>query len=177
MKKWLAIAGIAVLTIIVISVIALANLNSLINSHKDYLLARAQESMGRTMSVGEIAVTLWGGIGVRLKQFALSDDPAFSKDPFVSADDLQVNVKLMPLLKKQLEIRNMVLHKPVINVLRDKGGQFNFSTIGGEKAKKEKAEKEKEKEERAEKGAAPPLEVSLVDVDGGEVRYSDAAQG
>jgi uncharacterized protein involved in outer membrane biogenesis len=176
MKKWLAIAGIAVLAIVVITVIALANLNSLINSHKDYLLARAQESMGRTMSVGEIAVTLWGGIGVRLKQFSLSDDPSFSKDPFVSADDLQVNVKLMPLLKKQLEIRNMVLHKPIINVLRDKGGQFNFSSIGGEKAKKEKAEKEKEKE-RAEKGGAPPLEVSLVDVDGGEVRYSDAAQG
>ena len=177
MKKWLGIAGIAVLAIIVVAAIALANLNSLINSHKDYLLVRAQESMGRTMSVGEIAVTLWGGIGVRLKQFALSDDPAFSKDPFVSAQDLQVNVKLMPLFKKQLEIRNMVLHKPVINVMRDKSGQFNFPTIGGEKAKKEKTAKEKEEKERAEKGAAPPLAVSLVDIDGGELRYSDAAQG
>src|SRR6185369_13805539 len=171
MKKWLGIAGIAVLAIVIITVIALANLNSLINSHKDYLLARAQESLGRTMSVGEIAVTLWGGIGVRLKQFALSDDPAFSKDPFVSAADLQVNVKLMPLLKKELEIRNMVLHKPVINVMRDKTGRFNFSSIGGDKEKKDKAAKEKEKE-RAEKGGAPPLAVSLVDVDGGELRYS-----
>jgi len=177
MKKWLGIAGIAVLALVILTVIALANLNSLINSHKDYLLARAQESMGRTMSVGEIAVTLWGGIGVRLKQFALSDDPAFSKDPFVSAEDLQVNVKLMPLLKKQLEIRNMVLHKPVINVMRDKNGHFNFSSIGGEKAKKEKTAKEKEEKERAEKGAAPPLAVSLVDIDNGELRYRDVAQG
>ena len=176
MKKWLGVAGIAVLAIVIVAVIALANLNSLINSHKDYLLARAQESLGRNMSVGEITLTLWGGIGVRLKQFALSDDPAFSKDPFVSAADLQVNVKLLPLLRKELEIRNVVLHKPVINVVRDKSGQFNFASIGGEKEKKEKAAKEKEKE-RAEKGAAPPLAVSLVDIDGGEVRYVDAAEG
>src|ERR1043166_9310455 len=127
MKKWLRIAGIAGFAIIVVAVLALADLNSPLNHHKDYLLARAQESMGRTMSVGEIAVTLWGGIGVRLKQFALSDDPAFSKDPLVSAADLQVNVKLMPLLKKQLEIRNMFLNQPVINVMRDKSGQFNFA--------------------------------------------------
>ena len=177
MKKWLLIAGAAVLVIVVVAVIALANLNSLINRHKDYLLARAQESMGRNMSIGEITLTLWGGIGVRLKQFMLADDAAFSKDPFVRAEDLQVNVKLVPLLlRRELEIRNMVLHKPVINVIRDKSGQFNFSSMAGEKEKKEKAAQEKEKE-RAEKGAAPPLQVSLVDVDGGEVRYVDAAEG
>src|SRR5690349_8092556 len=128
MKKWLLIAGAAVLVVIVVAVIALANLNSLINRHKDYLLARAQESMGRNMSIGEITLTLWGGIGVRLKQFMLADDAAFSKDPFVRAEDLQVNMKLVPLLlRRELEIRNMVLHKPVINVIRDKSGRFNFS--------------------------------------------------
>src|SRR4051812_19328632 len=109
MRKWLIIAGVAVLVVVTVAVLALANLNSLINRHKDYLLARAQESMGRTMAVGEIGVTLWGGVGVRLKQFSLSDDPTYSKEPFVRAADLQVNMKLLPLLKKQLEVRNMVL--------------------------------------------------------------------
>ncbi|HTM10839.1 MAG TPA: AsmA family protein, partial [Verrucomicrobiae bacterium] len=177
MKKWLLIAGAAVLVVVVVALVALANLNSLINRHKDYLLARAQESMGRNMAVGEITLTLWGGVGVRLKQFMLADDAAFSKDPFVRAADLQVNMKLLPLLlRKELEIRNMVLHKPAINVIRDKNGLFNFSSMGGDKEKKEKA-KEKEQKERAEQRAAPPLAVSLVDVDGGEVRYVDAAEG
>jgi hypothetical protein len=70
----------------------------------------------------------------------------------------------------------MVLHRPVINVLRDKSGQFNFATIGGEKEKKEKAEKEK-KERTGERGGPPPLAVSLVDVDDGEIHYKDAAEG
>ena len=177
MKKWLIAAGAAVVVMIVVTLLALANLNSLINRNKDYLLARAQESMGRTMTVGEIGLTLWGGIGVRLKQFSLSDDPAFSSEPFVRAADLQVNMKLLPLLfKRELEIRNMVLHRPVINVLRDNSGQFNFATIGGEKEKKDKAEKEK-KERTGERGAPPSLAVSLVDVDDGEIHYRDAAEG
>jgi len=177
MKKWLIAAGAAVVVMIVVTLLALANLNSLINRNKDYLLARAQESMGRTMTVGEIGLTLWGGIGVRLKQFSLSDDPAFSSEPFVRAADLQVNMKLLPLLfKRELEIRNMVLHRPVINVLRDNSGQFNFATIGGEKEKKDKAEKEK-KERTGERGAPPSLAVSLVDVDDGEIHYKDAAEG
>ena len=177
MRKLLIIAGAIIAVMIVVTVLALANLNSLINGNKDYLLARAQESMGRTMTVGEIGLTLWGGIGVRLKQFALSDDPVFSNEPFVRAADLQVNMKLLPLLlKRELEIRNMVLHRPVINVLRDKRGQFNFATIGGEKEKKEKAEKEK-KERTGERGGPPPLAVSLVDVDDGEIHYKDAAEG
>lgn len=177
MRKLLIIAAAIIAVMIVVTVLALANLNSLINRNKDYLLARAQESMGRTMTVGEIGLTLWGGIGVRLKQFALSDDPVFSSEPFVRAADLQVNMKLLPLLlKRELEIRNMVLHRPVINVLRDKSGQFNFATIGGEKEKKEKAEKEK-KERTGERGGPPPLAVSLVDVDDGEIHYKDAAEG
>ncbi len=177
MRKVLIAAVAIIAVIILVTLLALANLNRLVNGNKDYLLARAQESMGRTMTVGKIGLTLWGGIGVRLKQFSLSDDPAFSNEPFVRAADLQVNMKLLPLLlKRELEIRNMVLHRPVINVLRDKTRQFNFSTIGGEKEKKEKAEKEK-KERTSEPGTPPPLAVSLVDIDDGEIHYKDAAEG
>jgi AsmA protein len=176
MRKLLIVAGAIAAVIIVATLVALANLNSLINGNKDYLLARAQESMGRTMTVGEIGLTLWGGMGVRLKQFSLSDDPAFSNEPFVRAADLQVNMKLLPLLKRELEIRNMVLHGPVINVFRDKSGQFNFASIGGKGEKKEKGEKEK-KERAGERGAPPPLAISLVDVDDGEIHYKDAAEG
>ena len=175
MRKTLIVTGIVLLILIAVTAFALVNLNSLINRNKDYLLARAQEAVGRNVAVGEIGVTLWGGIGVRLKQFSMADDPSFAKDPFVRAADLQVNMKLMPLLRKKLEVSKVILHQPVINVIRDPQGRFNFSTIGGEKDKE--AKKEKEKKERAEERAAPPhLLVALVDIDGGEIRYVDAGK-
>jgi AsmA protein len=177
MRRLLIIAGVIALVFVAVAALALVNLNALINRNKDYLLAKGQEALGRSLAVDDIGVTLWGGIGVRLKQFSLADDPAFSKEPFVRAADLQINVQLLPLLRKEIQISRMILHQPVINVIRDQTGQFNFSTIGGEKEKKETAkEKDKAKKEGEERGA-PPLAVSLVDVDGGEVRYVDAARG
>lgn len=176
MRKWLIIAGGVLLALVAVGALALMNLNSLINRNKEYLLAKAQESLGRTLGVGDIGLTLWGGIGVRLKDFSMSDDPAFSKEPFVRAADLQVNMKLLPLLRKELQVRNLVLHQPVINVIRNQSGLFNFSTIGGEKEKKEKEKVEKEKKEKAP-GGPPALAVALVDVDGGEIHYLDNAKG
>ena len=178
MRKTLTITGIVLLVLIAVTALALVNLNGLINRNKDYLLARAQESLGRNVAVGEIGVTLWGGIGVRLKEFSIADDPSFANDSFIRAADLQVNMKLMPLLRKELQVSKVILHRPVINVIRDPQGRFNFSTIGGGKVKQEKeAEKEKEKKKRSEERAPPPLLVSLVDIDGGEIRYVDAGKG
>lgn len=180
MRKWI-IAGAILLVLFVLPALALVNLNALINRNKDYLLAQAEEALGRDVEIDDIGVTLWGGIGVRLKNFSLADDPSFSKEPFVRAADLQVNMKFLPLLRKELEVSRVILNRPVIHVIKDQNGRFNFSTIGREKERKEKQgqkEKREVKKERPEEPAAPPaLLVSLVDVDGGEIRYVDRSQG
>jgi AsmA protein len=172
MRKWI-IAGVVLLVLVILAGVALVNLNGLINRNKDYLLAQAKEALGRDVKIGDIGVTLWGGIGVRLKEFSLADDPSFAKEPFVRAEDLQVNIKLLPLFRKELQVSKVILHRPVINVIKDQKGQFNFSTIGREKEKKE-TEKEKSPKEHA---TAPALLVSLIDVDGGEIQYMDRSQG
>ena len=59
----------------------------------------------------------------------------------------QINLKLLPLLRKDFQIKRLILHKPVIQVIRNKEGKFNFSTLGLGKEKKEKP-KEPEKAER-----------------------------
>jgi AsmA protein len=174
MRKWI-IAGVVLLGLVILAGVALVNLQGLINRNKDYLLAQAKEALGRDVKMGHIGVILWGGIGVRLKEFSLADDPSFAKEPFVRAEDLQVNMKLLPLFRKELQVSKVILHRPVINVIKDQKGQFNFSTIGREKEKKETA---KEKKESPKERAAPPaLLVSLIDVDGGEIQYMEMSQG
>ncbi len=175
MRKWI-IAGSVVLVLCVVFIVVLLNLNALINRNKDYLLEQAQQALGRRVSVGDVGVSLWGGLGVRLNNFAMADDPAFSPGEFVRARDLQLNVRLLPLLRRNLEVKRVILHQPVIQVIRDKQGRFNFSTIG---AVREKKPREKiEKEERPPEEKLPPaLLVSLVDISGGEVHYLDRATG
>src|SRR5438093_13586767 len=86
-------------------------------------------------------------------------------------------MKLLPLFRKEIEVSKVILHRPVINIIKDQQGQFNFSTIGGQKEKQE-TDEEKKKKEQGEKGKPPPaLLVSLVDVESGQIQYMDRSQG
>ena len=176
MRKWMIGAAVAIVLLVVVVVVLVLNVNSLIARNKDYLIEQAEQALGRDISVGEVEATLWGGIGARLSGFVMADDPAFSSDEFVRARDLQVNLQFWPLLQREFEIKRVILHEPVIRVIRNKAGEFNFSTIG--KKDREKKAAEKEKAERAPKEDVPPaLLVSLVDISGGDVRYIDRRDG
>jgi uncharacterized protein involved in outer membrane biogenesis len=175
MRKWIIISAVLFCLCLVV-VFALLNLNSLINRNKDYFLAQAEQALGRKVSVGDVGVTLWGGVGLRLSNFTMSDDPSFSSSHFVRAEDLQINVKLMPLLRKDFQVKRLILHRPLIEIIRNKEGKFNFSTIGKDKKPKEPAKVEKEPVERDPKSPTLLL-IAVVDISGGEVRYLDQKAG
>jgi uncharacterized protein involved in outer membrane biogenesis len=176
MRKWI-IAGVIVVSLAVIATAALLNINSLIERNKAYLLDQAERALGRRLSVGEVEAVLFTGVGVRLTNFAMSDDPAYSSDDFVRAKDLQVNVKFWPLLKKEVQLKRVILHDPVIRIIRNSQGDFNLSTIGKKvKDKKEPVDKEKPDPERKETDQ-PGFVVSLVDISGGDIRYIDRKEG
>ncbi|HEY7319272.1 MAG TPA: AsmA family protein [Candidatus Binatia bacterium] len=174
MRKWIVV-GAVLFVFCAILVVALLNLNSLINRNKDYFLGQAEQALGRKISVGDVGVTLWGGVGLSLSNFAMADDPTFSSGDFVRAGDLQINVKLLPLLRKDFQVKRLILHKPTIQVIRNTDGRFNFSTIG--KEKKEKQKEPQAAERNQEQRIPPALLIGLVDVSDGEVHYVDRKAG
>ncbi len=177
MRKWI-IAGVVVLLICAAAIAALLNINALINRNKDYILEQAQQTLERKVSVGDLEVTLMTGIGVRLHDFSVSDDPAYSSGDFIRAKNLQVNLKLLPLLKRQVQVKRVILHEPVVNIIRNAQKEFNFSTIGkSDKKIKEKVKGDQEAGKRAVKDGAPAFVVSLVDISNGQLRYRDLQDG
>jgi uncharacterized protein involved in outer membrane biogenesis len=180
MRKWI-VMGAVLFAFCAVVVLALLNLNSLINRNKDYFLGQAERTLGRKVSVGDVGVTLWGGVGLTLSNFTMSDDPSFSSSHFVHAEDLQINVKLLPLLRKDFQVKRLILHQPTIQIIRNKEGRFNFSTIGKDNKEKQKqpgkAEKEKEQKVPPALKAPPALLIAMVDVSGGEVHYLDQKAG
>lgn len=173
MRKWL-IAGAVLLILIVGAVVGLLNINGLIARNKGYLIEQAEAALGRKISVDEVQATLLSGIGARLTNFAMADDPAYASGDFVRAKDLQIIVKFWPLLSKSVQVKRVILHDPVIQIVRNREGNFNFSTIG-KKAKEKKAEREKE--ERPPRESQSPLLISLVDISNGNIRYLDKKNG
>ena len=179
MRKWI-IAGVVVLFILVgVLGVALFSLNALIDRNKEYILTRVKEAVGREVTVKDIRVNLWGGVGARLDQFSVADDPTFGKEAFIRAANLQVNMKLLPLLRKELQVSKVILNRPVINIIKSQKGQFNFSTLGRQKQKKETGEESRKEQQGGSKNGTRPtaLLVSLVDVDNGQIRYVDRSRG
>src|SRR6185369_8894526 len=123
-------------------------------------------------------VQLFGGFGARIKDLTIADDPAFSKDDFVKAGDVQVSMALWPALFGRYEAKRVVLVKPEVSIIRTKEG-FNYDSIGGKSSQSPKAPaapgaspapKPPSREDAAGKAA---FLVSLVDIDAGQIRYLD----
>jgi hypothetical protein len=174
MSKWVFIVGGILLTIIIVAVVAVLNINSYIQRNREYLIQQAEKAVGRQIEVQNIEVNLWNGIGIRFENFSLADDPAFSSSPFVQAKSLQANVRLLPLLRKDVQVKRLILHDPGINIIRNRQGVYNFASLGEPDKKKDK-ETEDARDKAARERAV--LLISLVEISGGVARYRDLGDG
>jgi uncharacterized protein involved in outer membrane biogenesis len=175
MRKIIIIAGIIFLVFIVGIGITWMNLNRIINKNKQSILTRTEEVLQRKIKVDRIGVSLWGGIGVLLEKVTLGDDPAFSSADFLQASSLQVNVRFWPLLRKEFQVKKIILSDPIISIIRNEKGKYNFESL----AKTETEAKEPSepiapsKPSVEEEKTSFPLLVSLLNIKNGEIRFID----
>ena len=108
----------------------------------------------------------------------MSEDPDYGVENFVQARDLQVNLKLWPMLRREVEIKRLILHEPVIRIVRNPAGDFNFSTVGTSREQKERERKERRRNVGEDKQrSAPSLLIAAIDISGGDLQYIDQADG
>ncbi len=163
----LAMSGVLVLTVL--------NVNFLVRRNKDYLIGQVEQALGRKITVDKIEVTLTP-VGARLVNFAMADDPAFSAAAFLRAKDLQVDLRLLPLLIGQFRLKRLVLESPVITIVRDARGQYNFaSNARNEKSDRDSADSSKNASDR--KQDSQLFLVASLNVSDGTLRYRDLKNG
>lgn len=123
--KWIAI----VIAIIIIVIIVLPFVIN-VNTFRPRIESELTNALGRKVTVGNLSLSLWSG-SLGADNIAIADDPSFSSAPFVKAQALNVGVNIIPLIfSKRLEIRDITLTHPQVNLLRTPQGKWNFSTLG-----------------------------------------------
>lgn len=138
MKTALKVLGIVLAVLIVLAIAIPLFIN--VNSFRPQIESRLTASLGRNVKVGNLSLSLLSG-GVRADDLSIADDPKFSKEPFVKAKSLKVGVELMPLIfSKQLNVTEIVIDQPDINLLRNQAGVWNFSSLGSQAEKSKPAE-------------------------------------
>jgi AsmA protein len=122
----IAIAA-GVLLVIVLLLPRLVN----VNTFRPKLEAELTSALGRNVKLGELSLSVFSGT-VSAADISIGDDPAFSKEPFITAKSFSAGADIMPLLfSKTLHITGITLDQPQITLLKGANGAWNFSTLGG----------------------------------------------
>ena len=108
--KILKVFAVVVVLFLALLAFAVFNLNGLVNKNKGVVISQIENRIDRKIEVGDIGVSIFGGLGLSLENFRVEDDPAFSDGNFVEASKLIVNVKFLPLLKRDLQVKKFTLN-------------------------------------------------------------------
>ena len=128
MKLVLKIVGILIALLIVAVLVLPFVVN--VNNYRPRIESELTNALGRNVTVGNLSLSLWSG-SLAADNIAIADDPSFSSSPFIKAQTLNVGVEIVPLiLSKTLHITELTLSQPQVNLLRDRTGKWNFSSIG-----------------------------------------------
>jgi len=146
------IAGLIIVIIIVLTFVVKSYLKS--ESLKALIIPRAEEATGRNVEIKSIDVSIFKGIVVN--DIVVKD--AQNKGDFLRVDRFILDYSLIPLLKKQLVIKEIRFDSPHIFIKRDKKGRFSFQDIM-ERQKKKPVRKEKTQKTDAQLKALP---VSII---------------
>jgi AsmA protein len=160
MKRALKIVGIVLAVLIVIILVLPFMVN--VNDYRPRIESELTNALGRNVTVGNLSLSLWSG-SLAADNIAIADDPSFNKSPFIQAQKLDVGVELVPLiLSKTIHITNLTLTDPQVNLLRDRSGKWNFSTLGSASPTKKT-------------GAPPPSSAGQAPPPGNEAKKTSPA--
>jgi len=131
MRKIGIVLGILILVMVVGGLIFVATFD--VNQYRGRIQSELEQRLGRQVGLGQMHLSLLP-LSFRVENVSIADDPAFSTKAFVQADQLSVSVKLLPLLHKDVEINSVDLNRPRVELVKNRQGTWNFSTIGNKSA-------------------------------------------
>ncbi|MHB1239913.1 MAG: AsmA family protein, partial [Gammaproteobacteria bacterium] len=101
------------------------------NDYKPQIVALVKEKTGRNLTLqGNIKLSVFPWLGLQLGPTELSNPPGFSTEPFAKIASTELRVKLLPLLRKRVEMGTVVLDGLVLNLERNKRGTTNWADLG-----------------------------------------------
>lgn len=132
MKKLLKFLISTVVVIVLLIVAAVIALPFILdpNDFKPQITQQVEKATGRELTLGgDINLSFFPWLGVEIHKVSLSNAPGFADVPFAKAADIEVRVKLMPLLQKQVVMDTVVLRNLNLNLARNAQGKTNWEDL------------------------------------------------
>ena len=103
------------------------------NDYKDQIASKVEQQTGRTLTIeGDLALSIFPWLGLDIGKTQLSNAAGFGDEPMARMDAVQVRVKLLPLLRSELETDTVRLSGLRLNLAKAADGTTNWDDLTGE---------------------------------------------
>ncbi len=133
MKKWtkrILIAG-GIATLLLAGAVLCIPAFFDIRQYKPGIEKQISDALGRPVSLsGEMDVSVFPRIGFSAADVSVVSPPDFAEKAFIRVKSFDVRVELLPLLSKDIRVKQIVLEEPRIILEKNRNGQGNWENIG-----------------------------------------------
>ena len=171
-KKTYLLVIVAVVVVLFVSLIVLAKVLITPERVRETVLPLAEESLGRTVDLENIDISIFSGISLQNMAVHKKDGAG----EFVAADKVVLRYSLWALLRLKVEVDEIALVRPRLEIIRNEDGSFNFSDLIAEEEETKSSEKGGGAGSGAAKtgGGAPiDLHISKVSIEDGQLLFID----
>src|SRR6202042_3943128 len=97
------------------------------NAYKGKIAAAVKESTGRELKLhGDIKLSVIPWVALELGPASLGNPPGFSDEPFLAFTHAKVRVRLLPLLRRQLQVARVEVEGLDLRLRRNAAGRGNW---------------------------------------------------
>ncbi|MGZ4816697.1 MAG: AsmA family protein, partial [Terriglobales bacterium] len=87
------------------------------------------QALGREVTVQGISIQTFPQPGLLLSGVVVADDPSISAEPMLRADEVLATLRVTSLWRGRLEISNLKLKYPSLNLVRANDGRWNLASL------------------------------------------------
>jgi AsmA protein len=170
--KFLKIIASVIGAILLIAVIGALLLGTLVsaNRFKPLITSQVMKKTGRQLTIdGDLSWSFFPHLGIKVGHSVLGNTSDFKQKTFAEFDEATVSVKLLPLLKSDVQSDGMILEGLKLYLIKNSRGKTNWQDLA--KSSQQTSSKSNTSEEL--KKSALALSISAVDIKNANVFFID----
>src|ERR1700756_3017922 len=102
------------------------------NDYKDRIARAVKSSTGRELTLsGQMKLSVFPWIALELGPLSLGNPPGFPAQPFAAVQHIALRVKLLPLMRKVLQVGKVEIDGLDLRLLKNAAGKGNGQVFGG----------------------------------------------
>jgi len=86
-------------------------------------------ALGRQVEIGKVRLRILPQPGFDLQNFVVHDDPSFSAEPLLRAEEVTAAIRLVSLLRGRIEVSSLSLNEPSLNLVYHQSGHWNIENL------------------------------------------------